>query len=557
MQYDEHRYSARLDESWSAADKAFQFIPSSSLWEVTLNTAIDVSIIHQSPIPKALKEDLLTVLAFRATDVGTKSLKDSLSGVKQFIQNLDGQLTPTSAQRSYDNITSKTYKDSFSYAMKNCVNAGNTYQSEALNVLYLNNIQNYKSTQFKRKIFDPIKGAHTPLELESLMEGMRLLTNEMHLKLNEDHPFHRTKGHSGFLMGGLSLVLMISILRRPVQLCQIKMGDFRTRNGSFDNTFSNENILLDYDELKLQTYQAKGKDSKERTVLDEDLHILNRANSKLIIRYSSKMFTEHIERLYEQGIVLTSEEKKELFKRFPLFPAYAHIAATHIRTKEQLFQATHIETTANHIVKQSLNTATFKIIDNVLQPIYNSERITTHTERITGNNRLRHTILTIGARDGLDAVTLAALTGVTPQAAKAYIDMTPQERAMIDETFGKNATLVNFGKIRIQEQLHSNDEIAFDEFGNEYGTFETETRCAGCRERLPVPICCYGCDNFTALSTGNHEAQLKKVLKKYNFNKRNGQSEQSLKRLEKAIVRIKATISACNVHNYRELGRND
>jgi hypothetical protein len=206
---------------------------------------------------------------------------------------------------------------------------------------------------------------------------------------------------------------------------------------------------------------------------------------------------------------------------------------------------------------ESFEGAIYKVIDSTLLPIYYSDRIAHPTERITGNNRIRHTILTIGARDGLDAATLAAITGVTNQTVKAYLDITPEERIMIDDAFGDNATLVNFGKIQIQDQLHS-DEIVFDEYGNTYGSHENTMRCVGCKETLPVPICCYGCDNFTALSTGNHYSQLKKTITKYEFNKRNGQSERSLRRLKKAMANIDATIEKCKLYRANKvINRND
>ena len=106
------------------------------------------------------------------------------------------------------------------------------------------------------------------------MEGIRLLTQKMNQVLNKERPFYAEHGDSyvAFLQGGMLWVLMISILRRPIQLRQIKMGDFRTVNGDFDAEFNNADILMDYDELKLQTYRAKDS-LPPRTDLDLGLEL--------------------------------------------------------------------------------------------------------------------------------------------------------------------------------------------------------------------------------------------------------------------------------------------
>jgi hypothetical protein len=347
-------YSSHLNKHRCASDKTFNFIPSEKKWKISLNTTLDVSFIYNSHLTLEQKEDLLNVLAFRVSNFSENTSKTTNWAINKFISNLEGELTSQSTQQSYGNLN-YSYKEAISYSFKTFIEAGNTFVYEAFNVLYLTHCKNYKIHQHTRKIFDPNKGAHTPIELENLLEGMRILTRDMHQNLDKPRPFFKTAGCTiDFLMGGLGLVLIMSILRRPVQLRQIKMCDLRTNNGNFDTEFSNNDILLDYDELRLQTFRSKKKHSKERGDLDEDLHLLSRENSKLIIKYISKMFTEHLRRLQEKGISLSKKEKLEIFKRFPLFPTYSHIATIGINSKEQLFNATHTETTANHKVSESL-----------------------------------------------------------------------------------------------------------------------------------------------------------------------------------------------------------
>lgn len=198
--------------------------------------------------------------------------------------------------------------------------------------------------------------------------------------------------------------------------------------------------------------------------------------------------------------------------------------------------------------------ASINVADAILRPIYFSDRVPT-PEKVTGNNRIRHTILTAMAREGVDAHTLAAITGVTVNSVAYYVDMTPEERIWIDDTLGQNAALSNFGKVRIQDQMYDDDDLAFNEYGDVFGSYEESTRCAGCREMLPVPLCCYGCDNFNAFVNADHISERNKATKKYEFNINNGQSEAALKRLAKAIEYIDITIIKCEQHKsqHREL----
>lgn len=541
--------------SRTAKNKAFEFTPANLVWQLDIKSTADLRFIHESSISTGQKEDLIALLAFRAQHCHQHSVNHNIRALKALLKKNDNPFTASSFDEGVKLYVSPSYKLKLNSAIKAFIDAGHEFQSQAFNVYYLNHCSNPVYKPYERKHLDPAKGAHTPTEFDSIIEGVRVLIRTMHQALNKPRPFYRNNSGVGLLIGGLFWVLMLSTLRRPVQLQQIKMGDFRTNQGDFKATFNNSDILMDYDELKLQTFRAK-TGLPPRSDLDTDLHLLNRQNSQLIMKYSVKLFQEQIHRLEEKGITLTQSEKKELFKRYPLFPSYVDlVCARDFETKKDLFQYLSDRTLAGHATTKSIDISTRRIANDILRPIYFSERIPNPTN-VTGNNRIRHTVLTSMAREGVDQHTLAAITGVSVNTVKCYVDMTPEERLWINDILGQNAALSNFGKVRIQDQMFDDDDLAFNEYGDLFGSHEESTRCAGCREMLPVPLCCYGCDNFKAFIEADHASERDKAIKKYQFNIKNGQSESALKRLAKAIEYIDITIIKCEQrkNQQRELG---
>lgn len=553
----ELKFREDLYISRTAKNKAFEFTPAHLVWQLDIKFTADLRFIHEASISTGQKEDLIALLAFRAQHCGKPTVNLNIWALKALLKTTDTSFTASSFDEGVELHISQSYKHHLNSAIKVFIEAGHEFQSQAFNVYYLNHCSNRVSKQPDRKHLDPAKGAHTPTEFDSVIEGGRVLIRTMHQALNKPRPFYSKHNNSsvGLLAGGLLWVLMLSILRRPIQLVQIKMGDFRTNQGEFKATFNNSDILMDYDELKLQTFRAK-KGLPPRSDLDADLHLLNRQLSQLIMKYSTKLFQEQIHRLEEKGITLTQSEKRELFKRYPLFPAYNDLlCANNFESKEDLFQYLSDKTLAGHTYTKIIEIFTTRIADDILRPIYFSERIANPTS-VTGNNRIRHTVLTSMARKGVDKHTLAAITGVSVNTVQCYVDMTPEERLWIDEVLGQNAALSNFGKVRIQDQMFDDDDLAFNEYGDLFGSHEESTRCAGCREMLPVPLCCYGCDNFKAFIEADHASERDKAMKKYQFNIKNGQSESALKRLAKAIEYIDITIMKCEQrkNQQRELG---
>lgn len=545
----------------TAKNKAFEFIPAAQEWQLDIKWRMNLRFIHESNLSKEQKEDIISLLAFRAQHLSQKGLEKTIWGLIAIFKERPNTFTASSFDKAFKIYVPDSYKGAIKYSIKAFINAANEFKSQVFNAFYLNHCQNLGGRNAKRRHLDSAKGAHTPAEFDSLFEGARMLIQKMHQELDKPRPFYAKNKNSsvGFLMGGMLWILMLSILRRPVQLAQIKMGDFRTSDGEFVGWgSSNSTILMDYDELKLQTYRAK-TGLPPRSDLDTDLHLLNRQNSLLILKYSSKLFLEQIHRLKEVGITLSPSETKDLFKKYPIFPSYtALVSSKRFGSKCDILQYLSFDTLAGHSDVNSLITLSQIAAENILRPIYFSDRVP-DPARVSGNNRIRHTVLTSMAREGVDVHTLAAITGVSVNSVRMYVDMSPEERILVDEILGKNAALSSFGKVRIQDQMYEDDDLAFNEYGDSFGSHEKSSRCTGCREVLPVPLSCYGCDNFNAFVDADHTSERDKAIKKYKFNINNGQSEDSLKRLAKAIEYIDITIIKCEQRKYQlmEIGTHD
>jgi predicted transcriptional regulator len=551
------QFSDVLYESRTAHNKAFSFVPANKMWELGINWKVDLGFIHNSPILNEQKEDLLNLLAFRAQNVSRSSLKKLVSGMKSILIRAEESFDTESFDLFLDKYCAKTNKDNIKVSIKFFINNGHEFISNCFNVFYLNRCQDAKSQRGKRKRhhLHPERGAHTTVEFNSLMEGNRVLTQYLLQQLSQDRPFYckfksNANNEISLLQGGVLWVLLMSILRRPQQLLWIKIGDFRRYTGMFEASFGNDGVLMDYDELKLQTFAAK-KGYIARGYLDLDLHLLNRQNSNLIVKYTIKLFGEFLLSLQKKGIELTKDEKTEVFKRFPLFPTYQLLKASMFESKRDLLNYLSEGTIAGHLDANASQHQVSVVIERFIVPIYFTDRVKKDKGNITGNNRIRHTVLTAMAREGIDQYTLAAITGVTPSSVKYYIDMTAEDRQLIDKTLGNNATLSAWGKVRIQDQIYNDEDIAFDEYGDSFGQFEESSRCCGCREMLPVPLACYGCGNFIASAQADHQKQYRKASQKYEFNRKRGQSEQSLIRLKQCIEYIEITIMKCEQYQYQ------
>lgn len=107
-----------------------------------------------------------------------------------------------------------------------------------------------------------------------------------------------------------------------------------------------------------------------------------------------------------------------------------------------------------------------------------------------GNNRIRHTVLTSGARQGLTAPELAAITGVNEQAVEPYIELDFDSRLKIDLAFVEKDVLRRFGNMSVKDVQKQDGFVVRNEFDEEIGIQANPANCASCSSKMGAPLGC-------------------------------------------------------------------
>jgi hypothetical protein len=176
-------------------------------------------------------------------------------------------------------------------------------------------------------------------------------------------------------------------------------------------------------------------------------------------------------------------------------------------------------------------------------------RVESHRNKncIATSNRIRHTVLTRGAQKGLDATSLAKITGVTTPAARHYIDMDYESRLMIDVLYLGSDFLANIFSSPL-ELVPEGDECVNDQSFNPVGGLRDKHSCSTCSTVMGRPLGCYGCNNFRPILEADHGQVLEfaELKLKANSNFLLSISERlSVEKIEKQIRQIKLTMNAC------------
>ncbi|KJG03887.1 hypothetical protein UB33_21730, partial [Photobacterium angustum] len=394
-----------LNEPMQAKDKMFRFTPSDSYWSLTEKSAhqnIDISFVHNADLSNTIKFELLDCLAIRATSHGAATFALSKNALKSFLFVLQGE--NFSDYESAFNSLSRSNKEQLSGLIKNYHKHRKQFKNTALSEFYRKVIYKFRPLKRDNKaILDPVKGALTKLEFESYFEGLRQLHNKVRQMCKSIHgddcavngSFYgggrpQRFGQRNVISGGVGMVLLTSVLRRPVQLEMIKTCDFRMANGDYFGEKVTDYTVADYDELKLKTYRAKdGTDA--RTELDKDIHLINADISETLIRYMTMNFKIFINSMSEHGVELSKSKKKELFTRFPLFPSVNLLKGLDLNrlplSEELLFSQLSKYTVWGHLA--SLISDMAHAEKHEVSPYFKSERFDNPQEMTVGNNRFR------------------------------------------------------------------------------------------------------------------------------------------------------------------------
>ncbi|WP_225318338.1 hypothetical protein [Cellvibrio sp. KY-YJ-3] len=394
----------------------------------------------------------------------------------------------------------------------------------------------------ERNALDPSKGALSEIEFDSLAKQInnRLRGFEWTLPRELSYYLQSTSGF-GELRNSVTNKLMLSTVRRPIQLSILKWGDLIPTGESFNDSNikpSDELGSIGAQTLQLRVFYAKesseqaSRSSPERypIYLSEDL-------SSILVNYKKLYLTGLLLYLKSLDVNFETTELLHVMNDMPMFPESILFSAKFdsIGAFRSMFTPV---STAFHIGEGAI-TSSIRRVEII------SDRL---SDCLATNNRIRHTVLTRGAQAGLSATQLARITGVTVPAARHYVDMDYQSRRMIDTNYVGNEFLKQAFTSTIT-LVPEGDEIIFDQHFNEVGGAQCKTSCMNCSAVLGRPLSCYGCPNFRPILEADHRAILKLADEKLRLNKISILSPlhiRSIEKLQRQIEWVKLTISICD-----------
>ncbi|MGC9423528.1 hypothetical protein [Vibrio sp.] len=400
-----------------------------------------------------------------------------------------------------------------------------------------------------KNILDETTGAYSEIERDNLLEALRIET------LNAlDNEFTTTLIFTR-LRNVLASQLMVAIVRRPIQLVQLKWCDLLRVGQMFTSHKERErdwqpltqHHFSDVEQLHLRTF--KGKDGGFRSNAESRSHRLDPNLSELLLQYYQAYETYLCTRLSQCNIALSESDTKAMMQRLPLFPDQSLFSAR-FETKESLFRSVSDTSEAFHLSSVVLRKNIAYLFNEKLD--IKSDRIANQPLAFS-NNRWRHTQLTLAAWMGLSPAQVSAITGVTVQAIQSYLDLKAPERVKIDQAFAGNSVIQRFDSVSSKELQEHPDFVVKSPFDEEMGHKLNPANCTSCQSKGAAPMGCYPCENFRPLETANHQQFLDKAERKLAINSQSGHPA-TLKRLQTIITYIRVTIALCEERKTLKVG---
>lgn len=387
---------------------------------------------------------------------------------------------------------------------------------------------------------DPSKGALTDFEFDSLAKQINTKLNAIDWSEKVDLPFYQSQRFT-IVRNVVSTKLMLSTVRRGIQLSILKWADLIPTGASF-----NDKKIKPVDEigtigaatLQLRVFHAKEKGSTnprshpERypLYLSEDLSLALVQYKRFCMRGISLL-------MKASGLQISREKLFQLANDIPIFP------------DNGLFDLNLDSVVAFQSIFSPISTLFHATDVGLTAPIKHipvaSDRL---PECIASINRIRHTVLTRAAQQGLPVVQLARITGVTVPAARHYVDMDYESRLLIDRNYLGNDFLKRAFS-RTITVIPEGEEIIVGHNFDEVGGARHKLTCKNCKTQLGRPLGCYGCPNFRPILEANHRAELLLAQQKLKANQDflfNPLLTNTIKKLERQIEWVKLTITVCD-----------
>ncbi len=528
VKYDEQRI-------FNSSEDGYSFDVLSDRWKLGYKSTLYLNWLKELKIDAEVDLDLRLAIGHAATHYAFNSLRAHLSTLKTIVMHLN----------IYDFQAWWLTLDSYKRTVRNCLfalcNPKNGYTCYTLQPLY--NViedESLKRPNCSSFILDPKNGAYSEVEHDNILESLRLET----LQAFESNvpPYRQFTA----LRNILASQLLLTLVRRPIQLVQIKWCDILPVGQLFESHKHpalnwqpiNQHLFSDVEQLHVRAF--KGKDGQFRANAESRSLRLEANFSELLSRYYQIYESYLIYSLSTQNISLNGDETREIMRQLPTLPDRSLFSAN-FTSKVELFSSMSDTSSAYHMQSKSLINSIRDLFANKLKP--KSDRRPNDSLLLT-NNRWRHTILTQGVKHGLSPAHLAAVTGVTIHAIEPYLDLKAPERVKIDEAYAGNHIIKRFDSISVKELQTHDDFIVKSMFDEEIGHKINPANCSSCHSKGGAPMACYPCDNFRPLETANHHQYLDKAERKLAINSQSAHPA-TLIRLKKIILYIKATLTIC------------
>ena len=529
--------------TFTAKNPAFSFDLLDDIWQIGTNDRLNLSWMRKGEMDTECFLRLRQVFAHRA---GCRAY-ETVSGENREIRFYGNAMRCSKTFQEVFHQRSAGSRNNIKYLFSS-LNKRITEDEYELkeyfsDIIQFLETQNATAQDQSNNIFDPTKGVYSEIEYNSIVEQMRIATSSALLNLD-------IKGISTAKVNRLAIIvavqLMVTTLRRPTQLVQLKWSDLLPLGVSFadhrDTGVSqiptSECLFSDIDSLHLRTF--KGKDGLFRGNAERRSHRLETDLSTLILKYRyyfKQLLAKH---LGDIDIKLEEEEWQELMFRCPIFPS-VNLFRLEFGSKKNLFLALGLQSDALH--KHSVDL--MNTINQLMATLsFKSDRIDPKKLKLS-NNRHRHHVLTNGARQGLTSEQLSCITGVSPIVTTRYIDLDFNARLDIDQALATKEVYTKFGTIPVTDLLKKAGYSVRNEYDEEIGIVNNPHDCTTCKLKLGAPLGCYPCDNFRPHEDADHNFYLEKAERKYQLNSSQG-DQATVNKLRIIILYIRATIDICN-----------
>tara|TARA_Y100000588_G_scaffold395303_1_gene522792 strand:- start:13698 stop:15347 length:1650 start_codon:yes stop_codon:yes gene_type:complete len=520
---------------FNSREDGYYFDVLSDRWRLGYKDYLYLNWLSELKIDAEVVLDLRLAIAHAVKHYAFNSIRGNIGTLKTIVTHLN----------IYDFQAWWRTLDSYKRTVKNCLfalcNPKNGYTCYTLQPLY-NAIKDeaLKRQDSRSFILDPKTGAYSEVEHDNILESLRIETLEI---FDNNIPSH---GRFGALRSILASQLLLTLVRRPIQLVQIKWCDILPVGQVFEPHKQpalnwqpiTQHLFSDVDQLHVRTFT--GKDGQFRANAESRSLRLEANFSELLLRYYQLYENYLLDSLSTQNISLNGDETREIMRQLPTLPDRSLFKAN-FTSKAELFDSISDTSKAYHMQSTTLIGNIRYLFANRLKP--KSDRCPNDPLLLT-NNRWRHTILTQGAKHGLSPAHLAAITGVTIHAIEPYLDLKASERVKIDEAYAGNDIIKRFDSLSVKE-LQTHDEFKVKSmFDEEIGHRLNPANCSSCQSKGGAPMACYPCDNFRPLETANHHQYLDKAERKLAINSQSAHPATVI-RLKKIILYIKATLTIC------------